>query len=291
MRVALVRWGTATGSRVLPPPPRRCSSVVSGDASSDGSAWTSSSSRRPGRARATRRSLRHRVRGRADRDRLGPVVRHDQLRDRDQDGRQADQGVDRGRGQMSTRRSFVYTAGGLGAAAVAALATGVVVERRVVRARRAGGARPTGSAPCGPSRSRSRAGTAWCCTWRWTRCGRTSSGSPVGTWGRRSSVHGYALNLDCWHFQREALRGKHRMVFFDQRSHGRSGRSEREHANIDQLGDDLAEVMLRLPLRVTSSSWVTRWEAWRSSRSPSGTRSSSPVGSRGSHWSPPRPGG
>ena len=36
-------------------------------------------------------------------------------------------------------------------------------------------------------------------------------------------VHGYALNLDCWHFQREYFRGKHRMVFYDQRSHGRSG--------------------------------------------------------------------
>ena len=41
---------------------------------------------------------------------------------------------------MSTRRSLAYAAGGLGAAAVAALATGVVVERRVVRARRAGAA-------------------------------------------------------------------------------------------------------------------------------------------------------
>ena len=36
-------------------------------------------------------------------------------------------------------------------------------------------------------------------------------------------VHGYALNLDCWHFQRAYFRGKHRLVFYDQRSHGRSG--------------------------------------------------------------------
>ena len=56
-------------------------------------------------------------------------------------------------------------------------------------------------------------------------------------------VHGYALNLDCWHFQREAFRGKHRMVFFDQRSHGRSERSDRDNATIDQLGDDLAIVI------------------------------------------------
>ena len=56
-------------------------------------------------------------------------------------------------------------------------------------------------------------------------------------------MHGYALNLDCWHFQREAFRGKHRMAFYDQRSHGRSERSDREHATIDQLGDDLARVI------------------------------------------------
>jgi pimeloyl-ACP methyl ester carboxylesterase len=56
-------------------------------------------------------------------------------------------------------------------------------------------------------------------------------------------VHGYALNLDSWHFQRAALRGGHRLVLYDQRSHGRSGRSRREHATIDQLGVDLASVL------------------------------------------------
>jgi pimeloyl-ACP methyl ester carboxylesterase len=56
-------------------------------------------------------------------------------------------------------------------------------------------------------------------------------------------VHGFALNLDCWHFQRQAFRGKRRMVFYDQRSHGRSQRSEPEHATIDQLGEDLRVVL------------------------------------------------
>jgi pimeloyl-ACP methyl ester carboxylesterase len=56
-------------------------------------------------------------------------------------------------------------------------------------------------------------------------------------------VHGYALNLDCWHFQRLALRGANRLVFYDQRSHGRSGRSSSEHSTIDQLGRDLADVL------------------------------------------------
>lgn len=56
-------------------------------------------------------------------------------------------------------------------------------------------------------------------------------------------VHGYALNLDCWHFQRAGLRGRFRMVFYDQRSHGRSGRSRSERCTIEQLGRDLAAVL------------------------------------------------
>ena len=56
-------------------------------------------------------------------------------------------------------------------------------------------------------------------------------------------AHGYALNLDCWHFQRAAYRGLIRTVFYDQRSHWRSGRSDAEHATIDQLGQDLLAVL------------------------------------------------
>jgi pimeloyl-ACP methyl ester carboxylesterase len=56
-------------------------------------------------------------------------------------------------------------------------------------------------------------------------------------------VHGFALNMDCWHFQRQAFRGKRRMVFYDQRSHGRSGRSPKENATIDQLGRDLKAIL------------------------------------------------
>jgi pimeloyl-ACP methyl ester carboxylesterase len=56
-------------------------------------------------------------------------------------------------------------------------------------------------------------------------------------------VHGYALNLDCWHFQRAGYRGLVRAVYYDQRSHGRSGRSTLGHATIDQLGHDLKQVL------------------------------------------------
>jgi pimeloyl-ACP methyl ester carboxylesterase len=50
--------------------------------------------------------------------------------------------------------------------------------------------------------------------------------------------HGYTLNLDVWHFQRRDLRG-HRLVFWDQRDHGRSGRSADGAASIGRLGADL----------------------------------------------------
>jgi pimeloyl-ACP methyl ester carboxylesterase len=55
--------------------------------------------------------------------------------------------------------------------------------------------------------------------------------------------HGFTLSMDCWHFQRQALDGVGRLVFYDQRSHGASGRSPREHSTVDQLGDDLRVVL------------------------------------------------
>ena len=59
--------------------------------------------------------------------------------------------------------------------------------------------------------------------------------------------HGYCLNQDSWHFQRAALRGVVRMVHWDQRSHGRSGRgtaqAEGTPVSIDQLGRDLKAVV------------------------------------------------
>ncbi|WP_371599160.1 alpha/beta fold hydrolase [Streptomyces sp. NBC_00564] len=60
--------------------------------------------------------------------------------------------------------------------------------------------------------------------------------------------HGYCLNQDSWHFQRAALRGVVRMVHWDQRSHGRSGRGvaqveEHKPVTIDQLGRDLKAVI------------------------------------------------
>jgi pimeloyl-ACP methyl ester carboxylesterase len=78
---------------------------------------------------------------------------------------------------------------------------------------------------------------------------RTGGAGRAGRRGRtplRPTVvfaHGYCLDLDCWHFQRAAYRGLVRTVFYDQRSHGRSGRSDREHATVEQLGRDLKQVI------------------------------------------------
>ncbi|WP_370616141.1 alpha/beta fold hydrolase [Mumia sp. Pv 4-285] len=55
--------------------------------------------------------------------------------------------------------------------------------------------------------------------------------------------HGWVLDLDCWHYQRAALRGRARMVFWDQREHGSSGVGTAESCTLDQLGDDLAAVI------------------------------------------------
>ncbi|WP_059012925.1 alpha/beta fold hydrolase [Streptomyces specialis] len=60
--------------------------------------------------------------------------------------------------------------------------------------------------------------------------------------------HGYCLHQDVWHFQRAALRGVVRAVYWDQRSHGRSrrGRAQRESGRpvtIEELGRDLKAVL------------------------------------------------
>jgi pimeloyl-ACP methyl ester carboxylesterase len=55
--------------------------------------------------------------------------------------------------------------------------------------------------------------------------------------------HGYTLSQDVWHYQRQDLEQDTRLVFWDQRGHGRSGRSAPERLTIDQLGADLLAVL------------------------------------------------
>ena len=56
--------------------------------------------------------------------------------------------------------------------------------------------------------------------------------------------HGYALSQDVWHYQRRDLAPEGRLVFWDQRGHGRSGPSSPDHAHIGQLGADLYAVLM-----------------------------------------------
>lgn len=55
--------------------------------------------------------------------------------------------------------------------------------------------------------------------------------------------HGYSLNQDSWHFQRRALRPLARLVFADQRAHGKSLKGDRTRSTIDQLGLDLGRIV------------------------------------------------
>lgn len=56
-------------------------------------------------------------------------------------------------------------------------------------------------------------------------------------------VHGFCVNSDSWVFQYRALRDLGPMVFYDQRAHGRSGPSEAANCTIDQLAADLYQVL------------------------------------------------
>ncbi len=156
---------------------------------------------------------------------------------------------------MARGRVLRLAAAGIGTAAAAALAAGVVVERRVVRARQAASADSDrlGGLRGDPRTVVTPDGVALHCEVDEVAPYFEDLPEPKRPLLRRRGkepapvtvvfVHGFALNLDCWHFQRQFLRGKHRMVFFDQRSHGRSDRSDNDHATIEQLGLDLKQVI------------------------------------------------
>ena len=59
-------------------------------------------------------------------------------------------------------------------------------------------------------------------------------------------AHGYALTMDSFHFQRRDLRGIARLVFYDQRGHGRTPRGERNSHTLPQLASDLEQVIEQL---------------------------------------------
>ena len=145
---------------------------------------------------------------------------------------------------MSTTRKALSVAGGLAAGAAAAAAAGtafrVARRRQIIGRRDAGDHTPFGSLHSAPITVVTDDGVDL-----------HVEVDEYATPGRRRSapeltvvfVHGYSLSLDSWHFQRAAYRGRVRAVFYDQRSHGRSGRSTPGHATIEQLGRDLLTVL------------------------------------------------
>lgn len=58
--------------------------------------------------------------------------------------------------------------------------------------------------------------------------------------------HGYALSSASMVFQRAALLGRARVISYDQRSHGRSGRSVGQTQTVDELGADLMTIIERM---------------------------------------------
>ena len=150
---------------------------------------------------------------------------------------------------MSAKRRFVEVAAGAAGIAVAGAAYRVARHGRIIARRGIGDAVSLGSLRSAPRTVVADDGVPLHV--------EVDEADPPATPERRGGrgsraakwpptlvfVHGYALNLDCWHFQRAAYRGLIRTVFYDQRSHGRSGRSEADHATIEQVGLDLLRVI------------------------------------------------
>jgi pimeloyl-ACP methyl ester carboxylesterase len=124
---------------------------------------------------------------------------------------------------------------------------------------------PTGSSPASPSSPSSSSSAA--------RASRSAS-SPAAAGGLAAAMraardtvsasaaaaaaaprptllftHGFCLPQDSWHYQRAEFSATHRMVFWDQRGHGRSDRPPRgedgkgKPVTVEQLGEDLYAVL------------------------------------------------
>ena len=137
---------------------------------------------------------------------------------------------------------FGKVARGLGAAAgllAVGVATGVIAERAVVN--RAARADREADEPFGRLRGTSLVVHDSAGGMLHVEVDECTRDNPEGL--TLVFCHGYALNEDCWHYQRRDLRALGRLVFWDQRSHGRSQRSLAETNTIDQLGNDLYAVL------------------------------------------------
>ena len=134
---------------------------------------------------------------------------------------------------MSLRRKVLGLAASAAGVAVAGTAVGVAHRRRIIARRGAGDEAELGSLRAAPVTVVADDGVPL----------HVEVEDEPGSSLTVVFVHGYALNLDCWHFQRAGYRGLVRAVYYDQRSHGRSGRATEGNATIEQLGRDLFSVL------------------------------------------------
>jgi len=141
----------------------------------------------------------------------------------------------------STFRRYAGLAGGTAGVVAAGAATALLAERQRLWKRRV-----TSLQPFGSLRGERRTVIADDGLELHAEIDEPADGLAASAQPALVFVHGYALNLDCWHFQRAALRSRYRLMLYDQRSHGRSGRSRPEHCSFDQLGRDLAAVIDQL---------------------------------------------
>ena len=137
---------------------------------------------------------------------------------------------------MSIKSKLLAGAAGLAAAGMAAGVAGVAQRSRVIAHRGAGDETPFGSLRSAPLNVITDDGID-------LHAEVDESAQPAEDELTIIFAHGYALNLDCWHFQRAGYRGQVRTVFYDQRSHGRSARSTEDHSTMEQLGLDLGRVI------------------------------------------------
>ncbi|TFE35338.1 alpha/beta fold hydrolase [Frankia sp. B2] len=127
--------------------------------------------------------------------------------------------------------------GSLGVVGAAAVAAGLVAERRMIRRRRET-ADLASDARMGPIGG-------------WVTTVIAGDGVPLYIEETGPSdapvtlvfVHGFCVTADSWILQQRALTDLGRMVFYDQRAHGRSGPSEVKNCTIDALADDLFRVI------------------------------------------------
>jgi pimeloyl-ACP methyl ester carboxylesterase len=144
----------------------------------------------------------------------------------------------------SPSRALIGAGAGLAAAGVGA-ALGLAAERWTAgRARETGFGEAFGSLRGVPQRVAADDGTGlYVEVDELDVAGSPAPGSEDGDPLTIVFSHGFCLNQDIWHYQRQWLRGRYRMVFWDQRGHGRSETGPDDHYTVDQCGADLRAVI------------------------------------------------